>query len=214
MCNVPKRRTNSKRFNLIKQLTPNIKINCSCKTQPVGVSTTTPRCVLSISGSHLALRRHGAREEEVGDGGEEEAAGGDEKPHPPGPHPAGVAQPQLLLRPCQTHPQRSATIAPPETGFCRRRGRVGCYRCRFCPRPRRCAARRSPAGSRGRGQRPTLQTGWLWRTRQRSGQRSGWGSTSDPCQSFVWWLELGISAKLFEILNSKTKTKCNFEYKF
>lgn len=117
MCNVLKRRSNNKRFNLIKQLTPNIKINCSCKTQPVGVSTTTPSCVQSISGSYLALRRHGAREEEVGDGGEEEAAGGDEKPHPPGPHPAGVAQPQLRLRLCQTHPQRSATIAQPGNRF-------------------------------------------------------------------------------------------------
>ncbi|TNN74172.1 hypothetical protein EYF80_015617 [Liparis tanakae] len=46
-------------------------------------------------------RRQSAREEEVGDGGEKQAGGGDEQAHPPGPHPAGVALGQLEFSSCK-----------------------------------------------------------------------------------------------------------------
>lgn len=51
--------------------------------------------------TYVIFCRHSTREEEVGDGGENQAAGGDEQAHPPGPDPAGVSVSQLLLSSCR-----------------------------------------------------------------------------------------------------------------
>lgn len=51
--------------------------------------------------THIFLWMHPTREEEVGDGGENQAAGGDEQTHPPGPDPAGVTLSQLLFGSCR-----------------------------------------------------------------------------------------------------------------
>lgn len=59
------------------------------------------------------------REEEVGDGGENQAARGDEQAHPPGPHPAGVAVSQLQVGSCVA--QHSQPTSEP------------CFPARACP---------------------------------------------------------------------------------
>lgn len=73
--------------------------------RPLGVSNSLQRYCSAVtlsSETYMMLRRHRAGEEEVGDGGEDQAAGGDEQAHPPGADPAGVAVSHLLLGSCRT----------------------------------------------------------------------------------------------------------------
>lgn len=61
--------------------------------------------------TYMIFCRHSAREEEVGDGGEKEADGGDEEAHPPGPNPAGVTLSQLLFSSCGKQESPGITVS-------------------------------------------------------------------------------------------------------
>lgn len=98
--------------------------------------------------------RHRTREEKIGNGGENQESSGDEKAHPPCPHPAWVTLVQLLFGSCRNGSQcrPGHTQASPE----RRR-----YPERLCPHPRRTAGPASPAGSPPLAQTQTPRKGWL-----------------------------------------------------
>lgn len=138
--------------------------------------------------TYIIFCRHGAREEEVGDGGEKQAAGGDEQAHPPGPDPTGVTVPQLMLGSCRKHVTVSRLrplFTARKTTFGKNFKRSQPYLSRFCPHPRRSAAPLSPAGSQWQARTQIPQTGWLRTMKQL------WGRASEALmscykQGLVW----------------------------
>lgn len=111
---------------------------------------------------------HAAWKEEVGDGGEEKAAGRDEQTNPPGPHPAGVTRFQLVFGPCRKTAVWKRSHWKDRQAFkvLTSVWRPDGYLDRSCPRPHRSAGWPNPSGSRWRGRTLTLRTGWLWRTQR------------------------------------------------
>lgn len=119
---------------------------------------------LKISVTYIMFCGHSTGEEEVRDGCEEQAAGGDEHAHPPGPDPSGISRPQLLFSSCtkQQWTQRW-TIFPVVTWLVNNFGMpFNHYLNQFCPRPRRSAAWLSPAGIQWLARIQIQKTGWLW----------------------------------------------------
>ena len=79
----------------VKNVTKNIDdIQINSRT---AVTQLRQQVAAEGSGSYLALPAHAAGEEEVGDGGESQAARGHQQTQPPRPHPAGVVWGQLLV---------------------------------------------------------------------------------------------------------------------
>lgn len=103
--------------------------------------------------SYAVFAWHCTREEKVGNGGEKQESGGDEKAHPPRTHPAGVTLVQLLFGSCK-HGSQSMWGVSQASPSCH-------YPERFDPHPRRAAEPQSPAGSPQLARRPTPRKGWL-----------------------------------------------------
>lgn len=141
-----------------------------CQHNTCTVALNQPWDIADVGGSaaYLMFWRHCTREEEVGDGGENQAARGDEQAHPPGPHPAGVTVSQLQFSSCieeQSHPTSEPCFPACTRPWCNS-ATTHQYLNQFCSRPHRSAAQQSRAGNRWQARTQKQQTGWLWMTQQ------------------------------------------------